>query len=88
MRWLVPMVAPSTDDIQKLENELAFVYACIPACRDKVRLANAEYFRAKKNREEESIALCKKRVDEAKRVLEENIEKRDQLIACLKELQK
>lgn len=79
------MVVPSTDEIQKLENELAFVYTCIKTCRDKVRLANATYFRAKKNLEKESVALCEKRVDEAKRALEENIEKRDQLIARLKE---
>ena len=38
------------DQIQKWQDELVAVEACIPGCRDKVRRANAELFRAKKKR--------------------------------------
>jgi hypothetical protein len=73
------------DEIQNLKNNLADVDACIPGCRDKVRRAYAEYFRAKKNSDKELIAFCEQRVTEAKVTLEENLKKRDQLIARLKD---
>ena len=51
--------------------------ACIPACRGKVRHANAEFFRANKNSEKELIVLCEQ-VKKAKLTLEENLNKREQ----------
>jgi len=81
-------VVSRTDDIQKLKDELAFIDASVSECRHKVRFANAEYFRAKKKREEGSVALRGKRVDETKQALEDSIEKRNKLTARLKKLQK
>jgi hypothetical protein len=66
-----------------LRDDLAAVDAYISGCRDKVRNANAGYFRAKKNREEELMCWYEKRVKEATLTLEENLKKRDQLIAQL-----
>ena len=73
-----------TNEIQKLRNDLAAADACISGCRNKVRKASAEYFRAKKNREKELIAGCEQRVKEAMLVLEENLKNREQLLEQLK----
>jgi hypothetical protein len=68
----------------KLIDDLAAADACISDCRDKVRHANAVYFRAKKNNEEkELIASCEQRVKEAMLTLEENLKARDRLRAQL-----
>ena len=72
------------DQIQKWQDELVAVEACIPGCRDKVRRANAELFRAKKRRDKELIPLCEQQVKEANLRLDENLSRRDQLTANLK----
>jgi hypothetical protein len=76
-----------SDEIQRLKSDLAEVELCIPGCRDKVRLANAEYFRARKAKKEGLMATCAQRVKAAMLTLDENLKRRNELRARFKHLE-